>query len=144
MFTAVARMMSGQPRFYSAKDGVFNTSDPSTWQSGTVVLDAPVIMYQGEPIPSHTNQEYIFSFVVPGVKKENLKVELSANELTVSLSLVEELEENSLCSSFEHTIFLEPDADLDKIGTKLKDGILKIVVAKRQKKEPETKKLEIK
>lgn len=85
-------------------------------------------------------KEYEIELAVPGMKKEDIKVEVEEGLLTVSGSSEEEKKEekdNYLrreyeSSSFVRSFSLPEDANEDKISSRYEEGILKIHVDKRE------------
>lgn len=115
----------------------------NTFEFKTITWDSPAVMMPDTPVEKETEMDYSLSFAMPGVSKDDITVELEGRTLTVRLETNVEEENSTFCSSFEFSKVLPDDADLNQIGTRLKDGILKIVVGKVEKVEPQVKKLEI-
>ena len=81
---------------------------------------------------------YVVTSEIPGVSKENIKIDVADNNLTISVSkkdnketkekknyLVKEISE----ASYNRTFYLE-DMDEDNISAKMDNGILTITVGK--------------
>jgi len=94
---------------------------------------------------------YILEIDLPGVKKEDINIEVKDNLLIISGERKFKKEESdkgykrveSFFGRFERRFTLPADADVEHIEAKMEDGVLKIVIPKI--KEPEnTKKIEIK
>jgi HSP20 family protein len=87
-----------------------------------------------------TESHYLFSFDIPGVKKEDLKIELKGNELHVSGERRDEHidEKNGYRSSqrsygsFSQSISLPPGVNVEDIETECQDGVLRIAVPKKE------------
>ncbi len=85
--------------------------------------------------------KYILKVDVPGVKKEDLKLEVSDNVLTISGERKEEKEEKEaqyyrreiLYGSFQRSIQLPSNVEPDKISAKLENGVLTIEIPKTEK-----------
>ncbi|MEO0138971.1 MAG: Hsp20/alpha crystallin family protein [candidate division WOR-3 bacterium] len=85
--------------------------------------------------------KYILKVDVPGVKKEDLKLEVSDNVLTISGERKEEKEEREaqyyrreiLYGSFQRSIQLPSNVEPDKISAKLENGVLTIEIPKTEK-----------
>jgi HSP20 family protein len=85
-----------------------------------------------------SDEEYVAELEVPGISKDELKVSLDENLLTVSYEHNnKKSEENENYKrmefskkSFERTFSLPKDADLDSITSKCENGILYIDVPK--------------
>jgi HSP20 family protein len=90
-----------------------------------------------EEYPTH----FLFSMDVPGIKKENLKIELnSQNELCISGERKEDHETRSgsfyqnerYFGAFERTFALPAAVKSDQIEAQYKDGVLQVVVPKTE------------
>ena len=94
---------------------------------------------------------YIIEIDLPGVKKEDINVEVKDNILIVSgerkFKKVEEdkgyKRVESFFGKFERRFTLPPDADPEKIEAKVEDGVLTIIIPKIEQKES-TKKIAVK
>lgn len=81
---------------------------------------------------------------LPGVEKENVKISLSENNLTVQGEIEKDKEtkkEDYYCcerayGTYSRTISLPTEIDQDKIKAKFKDGILEITMPKKPEKKP--------
>ena len=86
------------------------------------------------------DENFTIEFAVPGLKKEDFKINLDNNVLTVSSDREESKEEketNYTRREFNYTAFqrsftLPDTADGDKISAEYKDGILKIEIPKKE------------
>ena len=96
----------------------------------------------------------IISAEVPGVKKEDLKITLQDNILTIegvkkNLNLVEDKEikyflTERMFGSFKRSFTLNEDVDSEKINAKFDNGILSITLSKVEEKTPVEKIIEVK
>ncbi|BCD60927.1 MULTISPECIES: Hsp20/alpha crystallin family protein [unclassified Nitratiruptor] len=94
---------------------------------------------------------YYVEVDLPGVKKEDINVEVKDNVLVLSGERKFKKEEEdkgykrveSFFGKFERRFTLPADADAEKIEAKVEDGVLTIVIPKVEQKE-NTKKIEIK
>ncbi len=85
--------------------------------------------------------KYILDVDVPGVKKEDLKIEVSDNVLTISGERKEEKDEKDaqyhrreiVFGSFKRAIQLPTNIEADKISAKLENGVLHIEIPKSEK-----------
>ncbi len=83
---------------------------------------------------------YVFKVDVPGVKKEDLKIEVSDNVLSISGERKQETEEKEaqyyrreiLYGFFQRSIQLPTNVDADKISARLEDGVLTIEIPKTE------------
>jgi HSP20 family protein len=107
-------------------------------------------------IPSVNTREaddaYYIEVDLPGVKKENISIDVNENVLTISGS--REIEEErkddefyrveSIYGKFERSFSLPEGVDADKIEAEAKDGVLTVKIPKVQVVEKAPKKIEIK
>ncbi|HCP14463.1 MAG TPA: heat-shock protein Hsp20 [Peptococcaceae bacterium] len=89
------------------------------------------------------DKEYLIQADLPGIKKEEVKVDLDAGRLTISVEREERIDEEKKnyvhkerrYSSMSRSIYLA-DAKSDGIKAKLEEGVLNISIPKEEK--PET------
>ena len=93
-----------------------------------------------------TEDAYVFEFELPGFKKDDVKVKVEDNVLTVSSEVKEEKKEEKdknyhiverRYGAFKRQFSLPENVDVEKIDAKFENGVLKLKV---QKKEEEKKK----
>ena len=89
------------------------------------------------------DKEYLITLAIPGFTKEQIKLELNGNILTISAENKEQSDENdtkkNINSKFRQVISLNNDIERDSIKSSLKDGILTISIPRAQQKgEPQT------
>jgi len=89
------------------------------------------------------DKEYLITLAIPGFTKEQIKLELNGNILTISAENKEQSDENNtrknINSKFRQVISLNNDIERDSIKSSLKDGILTISIPRiQQKGEPQT------
>ncbi|MBN8522692.1 MAG: Hsp20/alpha crystallin family protein [Rickettsiales bacterium] len=89
------------------------------------------------------DKEYLITLAIPGFTKEQIKLELNGNILTISAENKEQSDENhtkkNINSKFRQVISLNTDIERDSIKSSLKDGILTISIPRTQQKgEPQT------
>jgi HSP20 family molecular chaperone IbpA len=89
------------------------------------------------------DKEYLITLAIPGFTREQIKLELNGNILTISAENKEQLDENNtkknINSKFKQVISLNNDIERDSIKSSLKDGILTISIPRSQQKgEPQT------
>lgn len=92
------------------------------------------------------DEEYIVEMAVPGLKKSDFDVNLDNHMLSISAQLNTENEDSNLnytrrefgYSSFKRTFSLSETVEIDKIKAKYEDGILRVLLPKRDeaKKKP--------
>ena len=96
-------------------------------------------------------KELVMKADMPGVKKEDLQIDLAENILTISgeKKMEETVEKGGLYSCersygrFSRSFELPSDVDTEKITANLKEGVLEIRLAKTEKAEKETKNIAI-
>jgi HSP20 family protein len=98
--------------------------------------------------------EYAYHVEVdlPGVKKEDINVDLKEDVLTISGERKSKSEINEKdyykqeCSygKFQRSFTLPDDTDVENIEANSEDGVLEVVIPKLKKVEKETKKIEVK
>ena len=89
---------------------------------------------------------------MPGIKKENVKIELSKGYITISAennNEVEEKENNYIrkerhYGSFTRSFYVGDKVEMNDINATMDNGILSITVPKEESEEPEKKYIEIK
>jgi HSP20 family protein len=89
---------------------------------------------------NETNSEFILSLDIPGIKKNDVKIEIANNRLTVSGERTEKKEEKdarsfvseSYFGSFMRSFDLPSDVNEDKVDAHYEDGVLTIKVPKLQ------------
>ena len=92
------------------------------------------------------DDEFIVEMAVPGLKKSDFDVSIDNQLLSISAELTTENEDNSEnytrrefgYSSFKRTFSLPETVETDKINAKYEDGLLKVILPKRDeaKKKP--------
>ena len=96
--------------------------------------------------------EYDVRAELPGVKKEDLDIEINDNYLTISATKSEEKNEEEKTykksefsyGEFSRTLYIPQDVDTDKIDAKLEHGVLKLVIPKLNKEDKSIKKITVK
>lgn len=104
------------------------------------------------PVELHEHdKDYCVQAELPGVKKEDLDIDIDKNHLTINAKKEEEKEENEShykksefrYGEFSRTIYFPKDIDVEKTEAKLEHGILKISAPKKGEEKESTKKLTI-
>ncbi|RZA01628.1 MAG: Hsp20/alpha crystallin family protein [Sphingobacteriaceae bacterium] len=101
---------------------------------------------------AETENEFEVELAVPGLKKEDFKINLEKNVLTVSAEKkAEEVNDNKKFSkreysysSFTRSFTLPQSADQNKIEADYTDGILKLTIAKKEEAKVVTREITIK
>ena len=91
---------------------------------------------------AETDKEFEISFAVPGMKKEDFKVDFNDGQLTISGERKIEKKDDKKnyhsiethYGSFSRTFYLPDNVDHNKIKANYTDGILNVIVPKDEKK----------
>lgn len=89
-----------------------------------------------------TTEAYEIHFAAPGLKKEDFKIELNENQLTVSgeRNFTNEKKDKNFHTietqygSFSRSFYLPENVDATKINAKYNNGILELTIPKDEKK----------
>ena len=84
--------------------------------------------------------DYNVSLAVPGMKKEDFNINVDGNMLTISCEKEENIEEKAdqftrkeyNYSSFSRSFTLPEEVNKEKIEAKYEDGVLKLILPKRE------------
>ena len=88
------------------------------------------------------DDNYVVEMDVPGVKRDDINVELRENELRVTGEVKERERKGILrrqarkVGQFEHVLVLPPDVDANNVEATLRDGVLTIRVGKTTSSQP--------
>lgn len=93
---------------------------------------------------SETDEHYLMSVDLPGMKKENIKIEISDNVLTVSGERKRENSEKQKrvqrfekhYGSFRRSFSLPLSIESDKVEARYEDGVLELYLPKTQAAKP--------
>ena len=105
------------------------------------------------PVELHENEnEYCVKAELPGVKKEDLDIDIDKNNLTINAKKEEETKEDTKgyrksefkYGEFSRTVYFPQDINIDKTDAKLEHGILKIIAPKAEPEKESIKKLAVK
>ena len=97
--------------------------------------------------------EYLVSLAAPGMKKEDFKIDVDGNMLTISSEKEESKEQKDKkftrkefnYSSFSRTFTLPEEINKEKIEAKYEDGVLKIALPRKEEaKKPAAKHIAVK
>ena len=118
----------------------------------------PEFIFSGEmdkyamPVEIHEkDNEYKIKAELPGVKKEDLEIDIDKNHVSISAKKQEEhVEDTKSCrksefkyGDFSRVIYFPQEINIEKTKAKLENGILCINAPKLQKNNEQTKKLEV-
>ena len=100
-----------------------------------------------------TDQQYELDVIAPGCKKEDFKISVEDNLLTISMNRNEEHKEQNQKSgwarnefiqrSFTRSFKLEDSVDVNNISANYSDGILRISLGKSEKAKKVTRNIDV-
>ena len=101
---------------------------------------------------SENEKEYLVEVSAPGLKKEDIKIEVENDVLKISSTVENEKEEKNegyyrkefFKSSFERNFSIPKGANKDEISATMTDGILNVVIPKLKEEKKENIKITIK
>lgn len=102
---------------------------------------AATVNFQPSCDVNETKDHYLVSFDMPGVKKEDIQIEVKANELRVSGERTREVKEDSgestlhherMYGRFERVFTLPTTVATDKIEAQYENGVLNIAIPKAE------------
>jgi len=93
-----------------------------------------------------TKDDYVFKLEVPGLNKDDIKVELKEHTLSIKGEKKEEKEVKkddyhrieSYSGTFSRSFVLPKDIDARKVNASMKDGVLELRVAKTEEQKPKS------
>lgn len=96
--------------------------------------------------------DFVIEMAIPGVKKEDVNIEIEENKLIVSAETSHEIDETKerysrrefSYGSFTRSFTLPREVDVDKIAASSNDGVLNISIPKPQSKKKKVKKITLK
>jgi HSP20 family protein len=101
-----------------------------------------------------TEQQYELDVIAPGCRKEDFKINVEDNLLTISMNQVNEKKQQDgktgwerneyVQRSFSRSFSLDDTVDLNNINAKYTDGILRLSLGKNEKAKKLSKSIEIK
>ncbi|MDP9078805.1 MAG: Hsp20/alpha crystallin family protein [Bacteroidota bacterium] len=130
------------PGFNDVFDSIFN----DTFFSDRMITRVPAVNI------SESENNYHVELAAPGLKKEDFKLNLERNQLSISAEQSAEQQDNQKnyskreysYSSFVRSFTLPDSADHGKIEASYTDGILSIDIAKREEAKAVRRQIEIK
>jgi len=81
---------------------------------------------------------YLASFEVPGVKKEDVKIELNNGLLSVAVEKREKDGDKESSYSLTRSVSVPEGVNAEAISAKLEDGILTVTLPKQERSKPRT------
>lgn len=101
--------------------------------------------YWSVPTNIHeTEKAYVFSFDIPGLKKEDISVELVSNQISIRGERKEEKKSDDAKThrtecwkgQFRRTFTLPEDADSGKVEAAYENGVLNLTIQKSEERTP--------
>ena len=97
------------------------------------------------------DNEYQVKAELPGVKKEDLDIDIDKNHIIINAKKEEDTEENTKSyrksefryGEFSRSVYFPMDIDVEKTNAKLEHGILKITAPKLEAEKAHNKKLTV-
>lgn len=87
----------------------------------------------------HEDKDHYYArFELPGVKKEDVKIELNDNVLTVSAEKKEKRGDTESSFNLTRSISVPEGVKVDAIAARLEDGILTVALPKSEERKPRT------
>jgi len=137
---ALSRISDRAPFLF---DDFFNRSWNDWFDGGlsSRVMNVPAVNI------SERKDDFLVTLAAPGLKKEDFKIDLESNVLTISSEKEEETKEEDekytrkeySYSSFQRSFMLPEDVNQNTIQANYKDGVLHLILPKKE----EAKKLTI-
>jgi HSP20 family protein len=98
-----------------------------------------------------TENDYVLDVVTPGFQKEDFKINLDNNTLTISAEKKEETENQNekfirkeyKQQSFKRSFTIDENVDAENISAKYVNGVLTLNLAKKQEVKPSVKEISI-
>ena len=130
------------PGFNDVFESIFN----DTFFNDRMVARVPAVNI------SESENNYHVELAAPGLKKEDFKLNLERNQLTISVETSSDHQDNQKnyskreysYSSFVRSFTLPESADDSQIGASYTDGILRIDIAKREEAKAVRRQIDIK
>ena len=96
-------------------------------------------------------KSYILELAVPGIDKNNLKIDMNEDVLTVSSEIKNESDDEKdgyrrrefSYSSFSRSFYIPENVNKEKIGASYKDGILSVELPKEEERSKITKQIKV-
>jgi len=156
MTNAIAKKENGNTyaSFGNVVDNIFQNSlrrffDDNFWDAEGQLSTASVPVNIRE-----TEQHYELDVIAPGCRKEDFKISVDDNLLTISMNRTEEKKQENqkvgwvrneyMVRSFSRSFTLEDTVDVNKIQATYSDGILRLSLGKSEKAKKVSRNIEVK
>ncbi len=122
---AINKMPSVFDDFFKPWNGLFDDGNGNLWDRA---MNIPAVNI------TENEKDYLVSMAVPGMKKDDFKIDVEGNMLTISSEKEENKEEKDKkftrkeynFSCFSRSFTLPEEVNKEKIEAKYNDGVLKI------------------
>jgi HSP20 family protein len=101
-----------------------------------------------------TEQQYEVDVIAPGCKKEDFRIQVQANELSISFHQNQEKKQNDekagwvrnefVQRSFSRSFTLDDTVNTGEINARYEDGVLKVILPKNEKAKPRLLSIDVK
>ena len=156
MTNTIAKRQNGNENvsFGNVVDNIFQNSlrrffDDNFWDAEGQLSTASVPVNIRE-----TEQHYELDVIAPGCRKEDFKISVDDNLLTISMNRTEEQKQENqkvgwvrneyMVRSFSRSFTLEDTVDVNKIQATYSDGILRLSLGKSEKAKKVSRNIEVK
>ena len=92
----------------------------------------PVPAMKKEYVTDETDTSYDLQFAVPGLSKEDVKIQTKENQLLVSYEAKDKNENSFFSTSFKKTFIIPENVEASKIKATSLNGILRIDLPKKK------------
>lgn len=130
---------------------------PSVWEDffNNDLFNFPAVASRGTTVPavniSENEKDFIVELAAPGMKKDDFDINLNRNVLSISSEQKDEKQEEGKhftrkefnYQSFQRSFTLPESVDQDKIDAKYNEGVLKIILHKKEEMIPKSKTIKI-
>ncbi len=156
MTTTLAKRTNGNPSvtFGNVVDNIFQNSlkrffDDNPWEGSPAFGAGPVPVNMRE-----TGQQFELDVIAPGCRKEDFRIDINNNTLSISFEQKEENKEEAenkswerkefVLRSFTRSFTLNDMVDTNNISASYKDGILRLVLPKNERAKTISRNIEVK
>ena len=80
--------------------------------------------------PKENEDGYYFMLPIPGLSKDDVKVKLENNLLTISYSVDDDIKSHFVYSNYQKSFTLPKNADLESVKAVVENGVLAVTIKK--------------
>jgi len=129
-FREISRLQRTLDRMFGEFMSPYEQGYGSAYSEDPLVFSPPCNLEE-------TDKHFLFSFDLPGISKDQIKIEVKDNQLVISGERKEETREKTarhaterFYGSFQRVFSLPSAVDAEKVQANYKDGVLRIAVPK--------------